>query len=162
QARKPDGVRGSLLRPHRRDDAPARRRAEETPQALSRHILMRIAFVHQYFPGQFARLARHFLDEGHDVLAFDRWLRDGRSSDPVPGVRVIQFGQQILPEQNENRVLAGTARFIREASSLALKADEVKRQGWLPDVVYSHTGWGSAAYLHDVFPAARYIKYCEW
>ena len=96
---------------------------------------MRIAFVHQYFPGQFARLAKHFQDEGHEVVAFDRGLRDGRSSDPVPGIRVIQFGQQILPEQNENRVLAGTARFIREAVSLALKADELKREGWLPDRV---------------------------
>lgn len=123
---------------------------------------MRIAFAHQYFPGQFARLAKHFLDDGHEVVAFDRGLRDGRSSDPVPGVRVIEFGQQILPEQKENRVLAGTERFIREAASLALKADELKREGWLPDMVYSHTGWGSAAYLHDVFPAARYIKYCEW
>jgi glycosyltransferase involved in cell wall biosynthesis len=124
---------------------------------------MRIAFVHQYFPGQFARLAKHFLDEGkHDVIAFHRGLRDGRSSDPVDGIRLIEFGEEIPPERDEKRALAGTERFIREAVSLARKADTLRQEGWVPDVVYSHTGWGSAAYLHDAFPEAKFIKYCEW
>lgn len=123
---------------------------------------MRVAFVHQYFPGQFARLARHFVDEGIEVTAFHRGLSDGRSSDPVDGVRLIEFGQEIPPERNEKRALAGTERFIREAISLAFKADALRQEGWVPDVVYSHTGWGSAAYLHDAFPEAKFIKYCEW
>ncbi|MDB5555108.1 MAG: glycosyl transferase family 1 [Rhizobium sp.] len=123
---------------------------------------MRIAFVHQYFPGQFARLAKHFVDEGIEVTAFHRGLSDGRSSDPVDGVRLIEFGQEIPPEPNEKRALAGTERFIREAVSLARRADALRQEGWTPDVVYSHTGWGSAAYLHDAFPAAKFIKYCEW
>lgn len=123
---------------------------------------MRIAFVHQYFPGQFARLARHFVDEGIEVTAFHRGLRDGRSSDPVDGVRLIEYGQEIPPEPNEKRALASTERFIREAVSLARRADTLRQEGWTPDVVYSHTGWGSAAYLHDAFPEAKFIKYCEW
>jgi glycosyltransferase involved in cell wall biosynthesis len=123
---------------------------------------MRIAFVHQYFPGQFARLARHFVEEGIEVTAFHRGVRDGRSSDPVDGVRLIEFGQELPAEHNEKRALAGTERFIREALSLARKAEEMRQQGWAPDVVYSHSGWGSAAYLHDVFPQAKFIKYCEW
>jgi glycosyltransferase involved in cell wall biosynthesis len=124
---------------------------------------MRIAFVHQYFPGQFARLAKHFLNEGkHDVIAFHRGLRDGRSSDPVDGVRLIEYGEDVPPERNEKRALAGTERFIREAVSLARKADTLRQEGWAPDVVYSHTSWGSAAYLQDVFPKAKFIKYCEW
>lgn len=123
---------------------------------------MRIAFVHQYFPGQFARLARHFVDEGIEVTAFYRGLRDGRSSDPVDGVRLIEYGQEIPPEPHETRALAGTERFIREAVSLARKAEEMRKEGWAPDVVYSHTGWGSAAYMHDIFPQAKFIKYCEW
>jgi len=123
---------------------------------------MRIAFVHQYFPGQFARLARHFVDEGIEVTAFYRGLRDGRSSDPVDGVHLVEYGQEIPPESNEKRALAGTERFIREAISLARKAEEMRKEGWTPDVVYSHTGWGSAAYMHDIFPQAKFIKYCEW
>lgn len=123
---------------------------------------MRIAFVHQYFPGQFARLARHFLDEGHDVVAFDRGLRDGRSSEPVEGVRVITFGQDLAPGRDERHVLAATEAFLRESTRLASRANELKASGWQPDVVYSHTGWGSAAFLHDVSPKAKYIKYCEW
>jgi glycosyltransferase involved in cell wall biosynthesis len=123
---------------------------------------MRIAFVHQYFPGQFARLARHFVEQGHDVVAFDRGLQDGRSSEPVDGVRVITFGEDLPLKADDKRLLAGTEQFLREAGRLAGRADELKQTGWQPDVVYSHTGWGSAAYLHDVFPQAKFVKYCEW
>lgn len=121
---------------------------------------MRVCFVHQYFPGQFARLARHFVEQGHEVVAFHRGIADGRSSTPVEGVRVVEFGQELPPP--EEGILAGNTRFILEAASMASAAEELGATGWQPDLVYSHTGWGSAAFLHDVFPGAKFIKYCEW
>jgi glycosyltransferase involved in cell wall biosynthesis len=123
---------------------------------------MQICFVHHYFPGQFARLARHFVKEGHDVVAFHRGIVDGRSSTPIEGVRLIEYGQELPQPSPDEGVLAGTTRFIREAASLATRAGELRSEGWRPDVIYSHTGWGSAAYLHDVFPRAKYVKFCEW
>jgi glycosyltransferase involved in cell wall biosynthesis len=123
---------------------------------------MKICFVHPYFPGQFARLARHFVEQGHDVVAFHSGIVDGRSSSPVDRVRLIEFGAEPPAAGRNNDALAGTARFLREAANLALRAEQFSSDGWRPDIVYSHTGWGSAAFLHDVFPKAKFVKFCEW
>lgn len=123
---------------------------------------MQICFVHQYFPGQFTRLARHFVQQGHDVVAFHRGIEDGRSSTPVEGVRVIEYAQEVSTPSPDDSALEGMSRFVREAASLATRAEELRAESWRPDIIYSHTGWGSAAYLHDVFPRAKYVKFCEW
>lgn len=123
---------------------------------------MRICFVHQYFPGQFKRLAKHFVDEGHEVIAFHRGLKDGRSSSQIDGIRLIEYGRN-MEEQPETGALAAVEWFIRESADLATIAEEIRvDEGWRPDLVYSHTGWGRAAYLQDVFTRAKHIKYCEW
>ena len=123
---------------------------------------MRICFVHQYFPGQFKRLAKYFVDEGHEVVAFHRGLVDGRASSQIDGVRLIQYGKN-MPEQPDSGALSSVEWFIRESADLATIAEEIRvEEGWRPDIVYSHTGWGRAAYLHDVFTRAKHVKYCEW
>ncbi|MBL0374973.1 glycosyltransferase [Rhizobium sp. KVB221] len=81
---------------------------------------------------------------------------------PVEGVRMHEYGQEIEADRPEDHVLYDTENFIREAASIAIRAQQLKEQGWQPDLVYSHTGWGTGAFLHDIFPDARFIKYCEW
>lgn len=123
---------------------------------------MRICFVHQYFPGQFKRLAQHFVDEGHEVIAFHRGLVDGRTSEQIDGIRVIKYGQN-LPEQPESGALSALEWFIRESADLANIAEELRvEEGWRPEIVYSHTGWGRGAFLQDVFTRAKHVRYCEW
>ena len=119
-----------------------------------------IAFVHQYFPGQFAHLARRFVEDGHDVVAFNRGLSDGRASGPIDGVRAIEYGHG-LPQPVEGAI-GGMTHFLREAGSMASEAQTLRQAGWRPDIIYSHTGWGSTSFLPDVFPRAKHIKYCEW
>lgn len=123
---------------------------------------MKILFVHQYFPGQFARMARHYVNAGHDVVALHRGVVDGRSSLPVDGVRLLEYGEEVIADRPEDHVLYETETFIREAASAGFQAVELKEAGWAPDLIYTHTGWGSGAYLQDVFPDAKFIKYCEW
>ncbi|MDB5524667.1 MAG: hypothetical protein JWM58_2430 [Rhizobium sp.] len=124
---------------------------------------MRILFVHHYFPGQFGRIVRHYLQEGNnDVIAFHRGQNDGKSSQKIDGVRTFIYGSEIVADRPSDHVLFGTDLFVREAASMAIQAQELKDSGWAPDLVYSHTGWGTGAFLQDIFPDARFIKYCEW
>jgi glycosyltransferase involved in cell wall biosynthesis len=123
---------------------------------------MRILFVHHYFPGQFQRIAQHYLDNGHDVIAFHRGLQDGRTAQPIEGLRTFIYGQEVVSDRPSDHVLHDTEEFIREAASMAFRANELKDAGWVPDLVYSHTGWGTGAFLQDIFPEAKFVKYCEW
>lgn len=38
----------------------------------------------------------------------------------------------------------------------------MKKQGFKPDVILAHPGWGETLYAKDVFPDARLVHYCEW
>lgn len=124
---------------------------------------MRILFVHHYFPGQFQRIARHYLASGqHEIIAFHRGLRDGRAMPLIDGIRTLEYGQEVKPDRPSDHVLYEPEQFIREAASMGFRAEELKAEGWLPDLIYSHTGWGTGAFLRDVFPEAKFVKYCEW
>lgn len=124
---------------------------------------MKVLFAHPYFPGQFAQLARFMVDSGRfAVKALSSGVRDGRDSAQITGVDVITYGSEVVADRPPQHVLNGTETYIRQAASLALAADQLKASGFYPDVIYIHTGWGAGSFLHNVFPAAKLVKYCEW
>jgi glycosyltransferase involved in cell wall biosynthesis len=54
----------------------------------------------------------------------------------------------------ESAVLHGQAA-VREMMKM-------RRQGFTPDVILAHPGWGETLYAKEVFPQARLIHFCEW
>jgi glycosyltransferase involved in cell wall biosynthesis len=125
---------------------------------------MRILFVHHYFPGQFRRIVQHYRDSGlHDIIGLHRGLDDGRTMEPLEGIRVIEYGDEVEMDREPDHALFETDLFIREAASAAMRAIDLRDdEDWFPDIVYSHSGWAMGAFIHDVFPDAKYVKYCEW
>lgn len=121
-----------------------------------------ILFVHPHFPGQFLWLARHLVrDDRHTVKALTAHP-PGPEEDRVDGVETIQYGTEVVADRPRQHVLYHTETFIRNAASLALKAEQLRHSGFDPQIIYTHSGWGAGAFLHNVFPRARRIKYCEW
>jgi glycosyltransferase involved in cell wall biosynthesis len=41
-------------------------------------------------------------------------------------------------------------------------AEQLKAQGFVPDVVYGHSGWGSTLFIKDAFPESQLLCYFEW
>src|SRR5690606_34186848 len=39
---------------------------------------------------------------------------------------------------------------------------QLKAQGYVPDVILAHPGWGETLYVRDIFPSARLVHFCEW
>src|SRR5687767_15250149 len=44
----------------------------------------------------------------------------------------------------------------------AAGAAQLRREGFRPDVIFAHIGWGEALFLKDIFPEARVLLYCEF
>ncbi|MES2298105.1 MAG: glycosyltransferase family 4 protein [Pseudomonadota bacterium] len=121
---------------------------------------MRILFVHQNFPGQFLHLAAALAgDPANEVLAMTM-RRD--ASKVWRGVRLFPYQPArsstaaIHPwvRDMEAKVIRGEAAFER---ALALRA-----QGFTPDLIIAHPGWGESLFLKDVWPQARLGIYCEF
>lgn len=119
---------------------------------------MNILFLHQNFPGQYKHLAPALAEKGHTVTAL---VPRGRASGQWRGVRLCAYevGRYNAPGIHpwllnlESKVIRGEACFKA--------ALEMKRQGYRPDVIIAHPGWGESLFLDEVWPDARIGIYCE-
>ncbi len=119
---------------------------------------MRVLFVHQNFPGQYRHVAPALAARpGTEVVAL------GINPAPaLPGVRHLRYtvpgcstpGIHPLAANFETATLRGEAA---ARAALALKAE-----GFSPDVICGHSGWGETLFLKDVWPRARLLTFAEF
>ena len=118
---------------------------------------MRYLFVHQNFPGQYRHLAAHYARQSEVVALGEKAnvLRQPR----LPRVKVCGYEVQ---EQPSDPFEAPVLKAIRRGKRVASGALQLKRQGFEPDIIFAHIGWGEALFLKDIFPKARVLLYCEF
>jgi glycosyltransferase involved in cell wall biosynthesis len=119
---------------------------------------MRLLFVHQNFPGQYRHLAAHYARHGHDVRAVGESANLAHTA-RVPGVKLYGYDMPSVPASGFS---APVVRAIERGRRVAAGAERLRRQGFRPDVIFAHIGWGEALFLKDVFPGARIVLYCEF
>ena len=121
---------------------------------------MNFLFVHQNFPGQFKHLAPALVAQGHNVVALGI-----NPAPPIPGVRHLLYKPQAVAGAVTDRTPAALKEFygkLVRGESAAQSLTQLAAQGFVPDVVFAHPGWGEALYIKDVFPKARLIVYAEY
>ena len=120
---------------------------------------MRVLVIHQNFPGQF----------GHLVKAWSQrlgWQVRGLGSHSAPGVPgfngLLRYQLARTPHLQQHAYLRQmeTATLHGQAAVRAML--QLRQQGFVPDVIVAHPGWGETLYAKDVFPAARLVHLCEW
>lgn len=120
---------------------------------------MKLLFLHQNFPGQFKHVAPALAAQGHEVVAL--------TLQKVPeitwqGVRVIPYtvARGTSPTVHpwiadfETKVIRAEAAF---RAMLALKA-----QGFAPDAVIAHPGWGESLFVKEVWASTKLAIYAEF
>src|SRR3712207_6597900 len=119
---------------------------------------MKIAFVHQNFPGQFLRLAGSFAAEGHEVVGLGMVKQCS-----IPGVKYFSYEAVPGPEDApyQNRYSPVIPR-LRRAYGVAHRGKALASQGFEPDVVVVNTGWGENLFLKDIWPKAKHVAYFEY
>ncbi|MFZ2868635.1 glycosyltransferase [Zavarzinia sp.] len=123
-------------------------------------MALRLLFLHPNFPGQFGQLAAALAARpDFEVLAIGHRGADGRM---VPGVKVHYY--DAFPWV-EHSAFAGTEQFtqqVRRGRAARQVLQDIKHDGFRPDIVIAHPGWGDAMFLHDIFPDARLISFMEF
>ena len=119
---------------------------------------MKILCIHQNFPGQYKHLAPALAKLGHHVLALTPKVEK-----PVNwnGVHVVPYKVQGSSTRNIHPWLADFETKILRGQSCYAGALRLKEQGYAPDVILAHHGWGESLFLKDVWPTARLGLYCE-
>jgi glycosyltransferase involved in cell wall biosynthesis len=120
---------------------------------------MRILFVHHNFPGQFVHLASGLQQRGHEVTA----LASSTFFRPSP-VNVVRY------RLDERRFDYGTFGLAAHYADQTWRGQAVARtaaklrseSGYVPDVIFGHSGWGETLFLREVWPEARMLIYAEF
>lgn len=119
---------------------------------------MRVLFVHQNFPGQYRHVAPALAARpGTEVVAL------GINPAPaLPGVRHVRYtvAGRSTPGIHPPAADFETATLRGEAAARAALA--LKAEGFVPDVICGHSGWGETLFLKDVWPRARLLTFAEF
>ena len=121
---------------------------------------MNILFIHQNFPGQFKHLVPELSKRNHNIVALA--IGDKSYSTKIPGVKIYMYSPQRGTTPNihpwvsdfETKTIRGQACFL---ACLKLKED-----GFIPDLIISHPGWGESMFVKDVWPKVKLAIYCEF
>lgn len=119
---------------------------------------MRILFLHPNFPAQFRHLAATLAQNPNHQVVFGTMRQQGS----IPGVHKLIY-------QPSREVHPTTHQYIRNLESAVLQgqaiyriAQQLKNEGFIPDVVYGHSGWGPTLFIKDIFPKSKLFCYFEW
>lgn len=125
---------------------------------------MRYLFIHQNFPGQFRHVAKALADDPENEIV---GIGDARNLQGRPALhpRIRVHGYQ--PHGSGNKE---THHYLRDFEGHIRRGQTVVRlflklrdeEGFHPDVVVAHPGWGEGLFLKDAFPNARIVQYFEY
>lgn len=117
---------------------------------------MNILFIHQNFPGQFKHLAPALKAVGHDVRA----LALGGAG--LPHVPMQRYKLQ-------RSTTAGIHPWVGEFETKVIRGEaalsamhNMHQQGWSPDLVVAHPGWGEALFVKDLWPHTKLLNFIEF
>lgn len=122
---------------------------------------MRILFIHQNFPGQFKHLAPALAAQGHEVVA----LGVNKPAYPTPGVKVLLHRPRVHNPDGTKDAPAELRELEAKTTrghSVARVMSKLKHDGFIPDLICAHSGWGEAFFIKDVFPDVPLIVYAEY
>lgn len=119
---------------------------------------MKILFIHQNFPGQYKHLAPALVRAGHQVVALTCKVKEPTNWN---GVQVVPYAVQGSSTPKIHPWLADFETKLIRATSCYRGAKGLKEQGFEPDVICAHHGWGESMFLKDIWPNARLGLYCE-
>lgn len=117
---------------------------------------MNVLMLHQNFPAQFRHIARRLAASGHNVL--------GIGAATAPGLKNIKMLRYEIKNQPKpsNRYMATALNGALHGEVVAKVLLKLKKQGFVPDVILAHPGWGEALYVKDVLPAVRLVSLFEF
>jgi glycosyltransferase involved in cell wall biosynthesis len=117
---------------------------------------MRFLFVHKNFPAQFVHVVRHLAGRGHDVS----FITQNRQHE-LPSVRKIIYS----PDQNRapgHPFLRQFEASVRNGEAVAEICSRLDREGYRPDLIVGHNGWGELLYIKDVWSSVPLLGYFEF
>lgn len=118
---------------------------------------MNILFVHQNMPGQFKHLAPFLAVQGHRVAFLTK-----RENLDLPGVMRVNYPAPPGPAAQAHPFAVRYDAAVRFGERAANRLAQLAGEGFVPDLIIGHSGWGETLFLKQICPSARLIVFSEF
>ena len=109
---------------------------------------MNYLFIHQNFPGQYLHMVRHLANQPDNQIYFITQP----NANTLQGVHKITYPKDERERVNCHAYSVEIDRAIYAAAAVANKCRDLRGQGFRPDLIIGHSGWGETMFVKDVFP----------
>jgi glycosyltransferase involved in cell wall biosynthesis len=119
---------------------------------------MRFLFLHNNFPAQFRHIIQELAkDEKNEVFFVTK------AEEPqMAGVTKLLYQPSRTPHPTTHHYLQPVENSILHGQAVFSLMEKLKKQGFVPDVMCGHSGWGPTLFLKDAFPDTPLLCYFEW
>ncbi|MGB8273671.1 MAG: glycosyltransferase family 4 protein [Alphaproteobacteria bacterium] len=119
---------------------------------------MKILFMHQNMPGQYKHLARLYAaDSKNDVRFVTK-----RKGVEIPGVKKYVYDLHREGHKALHHYLKPLEGAVLYGQAAARTLFQLKKSGFVPDVICVHPGWGEALYVKDIYGEVPLLGYFEF
>lgn len=119
---------------------------------------LKILFLHPNFPGQFVDIAQYLAKQGAEVTFLCHTHHDRK----LPKINRIALKNELGPEALKEMKLEGFQKALTLANQYMKGMKELKDNGFSPDIIISHSGFGCGLHSPYIWPKSTKIAYVEW
>lgn len=119
---------------------------------------MNILFLHPNFPAQFRHLVTALAKNSQNKVVFGTKREEGS----ISGVLKAIYTPSRQARRETHHYVRNLENAVLQGQAVYRLAEQLKKERFIPDVVYGHSGWGPTLFIKDIFPKAELLCFFEW
>lgn len=119
---------------------------------------MNILFLHPNFPAQFRHLVTALAKNFQNKVVFGTKREEGS----ISGVLKAIYTPSRQARRETHHYVRNLENAVIQGQAVYRLAEQLKKERFIPDVVYGHSGWGPTLFIKDIFPKAELLCFFEW
>lgn len=120
---------------------------------------MKILMVHQNYPGQYRELLTWLIEQGGHEIVF---LTQKEGVPQRAGVKVIRYRAHHKPSDAAYALTKYWEECCGNGLGAARAMEQLDAEGFVPDIILGHIGWGELTFVRQVWKDVPVIGYFEY
>jgi glycosyltransferase involved in cell wall biosynthesis len=119
---------------------------------------MQILFLHPNFPAQYRHVALALSQDSRNRVIFGTKNQDVN----LAGIEKAIYTPTRDPHPETHHYVRTLESAVLQGQAVFRMLIQLKQQGFVPDIVCGHSGWGPTLFVKDLFPKTPLLCYFEW
>lgn len=120
---------------------------------------MKFLFVHQNMPGQYRELVQWLASQGGHEIVF---MTQRKKPPQIPGVKALVYDTHHKAADTAYGLSKTWETAAGAGFGAALALQRLVKEGYTPDIIIGHVGWGEMTFMREILPDTPQIGFFEY